>query len=130
MLYPFTFHPRFKERVWGGRTLETLYRKPLPTGVPIGESWEISDRPGDASVIANGAFGGRDLRWLMEEHGEEVLGGVPAAEGRFPLLCKILDARQALSLQVHPPEAIFWITGLLYLNYFHTYLLIYGRKTH
>jgi mannose-6-phosphate isomerase len=106
MLYPFTFHPRFKERVWGGRTLETLYRKPLPTGVPIGESWEISDRPGDASVIANGAFGGRDLRWLMEEHGEEVLGGVPAAEGRFPLLCKILDARQALSLQVHPPEAM------------------------
>ena len=72
MFYPLIFHPRFKERVWGGRTLETLYRKPLPAGVPIGESWEISDRPGDASVIANGAFGGRDLRWLMEEHGEEV----------------------------------------------------------
>jgi mannose-6-phosphate isomerase len=106
MLYPFTFHPRFKERVWGGRTLETLYRKPLPAGVSIGESWEISDRPGDESVIANGPFGGRDLRWLMEEHGEAVLGGVPAPGGRFPLLCKLLDARQALSLQVHPPEAM------------------------
>ena len=104
-LYPLTFEPRFKERVWGGRSLETLYGKPLPPDVPIGESWEISDRPGDESVIANGSLAGRTLRSLMEERLGDVMGNTtPIAEGRFPLLCKILDARQKLSLQVHPPE--------------------------
>jgi mannose-6-phosphate isomerase len=106
VLYPLTFHPIFKERVWGGRELERLYGKPLPPGRPIGESWEISDRPGDASVIANGPFAGKDLRWLMENHRAELLGAAkPATAGRFPLLCKILDAREKLSLQVHPPAA-------------------------
>jgi mannose-6-phosphate isomerase len=106
-LYPTVFQPIFKERVWGGRTLERLYRKPLPAAVPIGESWEVSDRPGDESVIANGPFAGRTLRWLMDTHGAEVLGtAAPAAGGRFPLLCKILDARERLSLQVHPPPRL------------------------
>ena len=106
MLYPLTFHPRLKERLWGGRRLETLYGKPLPPDLPIGESWEISDRPGDESVIANGPFAGRTLRWLMETHGSALLGeAAPAGDGAFPLLCKILDARERLSLQVHPPAA-------------------------
>jgi mannose-6-phosphate isomerase len=104
MLYPLKFEPRFKDRIWGGRELERLYGKHLPAGQRIGESWEISDRPDDASVIANGPLAGEDLRWLMERHGAEVLGTAqPAASGRFPLLCKILDAREKLSLQVHPP---------------------------
>ncbi len=106
MLYPLTFQPVFKERVWGGRELERLYGKKLPTGAVIGESWEISDRPGDASVITNGPLTGKDLRWLMENHSAKILGNAkPAAEGRFPLLCKILDAREKLSLQVHPPAS-------------------------
>jgi mannose-6-phosphate isomerase len=105
-MYPFIFHPLFKDRVWGGRELERLYGKKIPAGQPIGESWEISDRPGDASVIANGPLAGKDLRWLMEHHAAEILGTAkPAAEGRFPLLCKILDARDKLSLQVHPPAS-------------------------
>jgi mannose-6-phosphate isomerase len=104
-LYPLTFEPVFKPRVWGGRTLETLYGKQLPSSGPIGESWEISDRPGDESLIANGPLAGRSLRWLMEQHGAEVVGDTPPAPGgRFPLLCKILDARDKLSLQVHPPS--------------------------
>src|SRR5690348_14300663 len=102
-LYPLTFQPIFKERVWGGRNLERLYQKSLPSDVPIGESWEISDRPGDASVIANGPLAGRDLRWLMEHHVEELLGPGHAKTERFPLLVKILDAREKLSIQVHPP---------------------------
>jgi mannose-6-phosphate isomerase len=107
VFYPLTFRPVFKERVWGGRGLERLYAKPLPPGKPIGESWEISDRPGDASVIANGPLAGKTLRWLMENHAAEILGEAkPAAEGRFPLLCKILDAREKLSLQVHPPASM------------------------
>jgi mannose-6-phosphate isomerase len=104
VLYPLIFQPVFKERVWGGRELERLYGKKLPPGEVIGESWEISDRPGDASVIANGPLAGKDLRWLMEHHAVEILGSAkPAPGGRFPLLCKILDAREKLSLQVHPP---------------------------
>jgi len=104
VLYPLTFQPIFKERVWGGREIERLYGKKLPPAKPIGESWEISDRPGDASVIANGPLAGKDLRWLMENHRAELLGQAkPASGDRFPLLCKILDAREKLSLQVHPP---------------------------
>src|SRR6195952_2408961 len=106
MLYPFVFRPIFKDRIWGGRALEQLYKKSIPASIPIGESWEISDRPGDASVIANGPLAGKDLRWLMMHHAAEMLGGAkPAADGRFPLLCKILDARDKLSLQVHPPAS-------------------------
>ncbi|MEI8289001.1 MAG: type I phosphomannose isomerase catalytic subunit [Verrucomicrobiota bacterium] len=106
MLYPLIFLPAFKDRIWGGCELERLYAKKIPAGKPIGESWEISDRPGDASVIANGPLAGKDLRWLMENHAAEILGDAkPAAEGRFPLLCKILDAREKLSLQVHPPAS-------------------------
>lgn len=103
MLYPLTFQPIFKERVWGGRKLQALYQKPLPPTVPIGESWEISDRPGDVSVIANGPLAGKDLHWLMQNHGPELLGGAKTQAGRFPLLVKLLDARDKLSLQVHPP---------------------------
>src|SRR6188474_2599774 len=103
MLYPLTFYPILKDRVWGGRKLESLYRKRLPAGPPIGESWEISDRPGAVSVIANGPLAGKDLHWLMEHHGSELLGNAKAANGRFPLLIKILDAQDTLSLQVHPP---------------------------
>ncbi len=105
-LYPLTFHPIPKPRPWGGRALAELYQKPLPAGVPIGESWEISDRPGAASVMAHGPLAGRDLRWLMEHHGSAVLGAARAAGGRFPLLVKILDAREVLSVQVHPPPAV------------------------
>ena len=105
MLYPFTFHPTFKQRVWGGRELERLYHKPLPPGVPIGESWEISDRPGDVSVVSNGPLAGKDLRWLMEKHAADLLGDARPQGGRFPLLLKILDAQEKLSLQVHPPAA-------------------------
>jgi mannose-6-phosphate isomerase len=103
MLYPLTFHPIFKERVWGGRNLERLYCKALPPGVPIGESWEICDRPGDVSIVANGPLAGKDLRWLMENHASDLLGSAKSESGRFPLLIKILDAQEVLSLQVHPP---------------------------
>src|SRR5215469_18659246 len=105
-LYPLVFQPIFKERVWGGRELERLFNKKLPATKPIGESWEISDRPGDESVVANGSFAGKTLLWLMENYPAEILGRArPAADNRFPILCKILDARDKLSLQVHPPAA-------------------------
>jgi mannose-6-phosphate isomerase len=105
MLYPLVFQPIFQERIWGGRSLERLYHKPLPEGVPIGESWEICDRPEAQSIIVNGPLAGRTLQWLMENHSRELLGRAKPLAGRFPLLIKILDAREKLSLQVHPPAA-------------------------
>lgn len=105
MLYPLTFQPIFKERIWGGRNLERLYRKLLPPKVPIGESWEITDRPEGVSVIANGPLAGKDLRWLMENHRANLLGKASSAQ-RFPLLVKILDCQETLSVQVHPPAKV------------------------
>lgn len=103
MLYPLTFEPILMERIWGGRRLGELYGKKLPPDVPIGESWEITDRPEGVSAITNGPLEGKDLRWLMEHHRDELLGSAADYDGRFPLLIKILDSSQKLSLQVHPP---------------------------
>ena len=106
MLYPLTFHPIFKERVWGGQKIGQLYSKPVPQGLRIGESWEISGHANDVSVIANGPLAGKNLRWLMENHRDELLGSAKDQNGRFPLLVKILDAQRVLSFQVHPPASV------------------------
>ncbi len=105
LLYPLVFQPIFKERVWGGRNIERLYGKALPPNQVIGESWEITDRPEGVSVIANGVLAGKTLRWLMEQHAVELLGAKGGGVKIFPLLVKILDAQDKLSLQVHPPAA-------------------------
>jgi mannose-6-phosphate isomerase len=102
---PLTFEPIFMERIWGGRRLETRFGKPLPPRVRIGESWEISDRPEGQSVVREGPFRGKTLHELWAEHRKEIFGDVPAS-ARFPLLIKLLDAEQTLSLQVHPPEPV------------------------
>lgn len=102
-LYPLLFKPIFKERIWGGRHLEQLFQKPLPASLKIGESWEISDRPEAESEVANGPLAGKSLTWLLQNHPRELLGEAKPLNGRFPLLVKILDARDRLSLQVHPP---------------------------
>ncbi len=104
--YPLTFHPIFQERIWGGRALAELFGKPLPPEAPVGESWEISDRPDAVSRVANGPWAGWDLHTLLQIHAREILGRAPAPAGRFPLLVKILDAREVLSVQVHPPPAV------------------------
>ena len=105
-LYPLTFTPIFKERVWGGRNLERLFSKGLPLGKVIGESWEISDRNDDCSIVDQGDLKGVSLHTLVSERQEELMGTSELLEGRFPLLVKILDAQQKLSLQVHPPASI------------------------
>lgn len=102
---PLVFSPLAVPRVWGGRRLEDRFGKALPAGEAIGELWEIVDRPEAQSVITSGAPGGWDLHRLWVEHRGEVFGtrGLGSAAERFPILLKLLDAREALSVQVHPP---------------------------
>lgn len=102
---PIVFEPIFMERVWGGRRLQSLYGKGLPPAVPIGESWEIVDRPEAQSVVHNGPLRGATLHELWREHRPEIFGNIPDTP-RFPLLVKLLDAQENLSLQVHPPKGI------------------------
>jgi mannose-6-phosphate isomerase len=104
MLYPLTFQPIFQERIWGGRKLETLYGKTLPPGKIIGESWEISDRADANSIVTNGPLAGKTLAELMHSHRDAIMGRARSPDGRFPLLIKLLDAQDNLSLQVHPPQ--------------------------
>jgi mannose-6-phosphate isomerase len=101
--YPLRFRPIYQMRVWGGRQLAAIYGRTLPGNDPIGESWEIVDRPGAVSVVTNGPLAGKDLHDLLELDTPGLLGDAPSHNGRFPLLIKILDARDVLSLQVHPP---------------------------
>lgn len=102
---PLTFEPIFVERVWGGRRLESELDKKLPTQKRIGESWEIVDRPEAQSIVRNGALRGKTLHELWTQDRNEIFGDVPDAP-RFPLLVKLLDAHDNLSLQVHPPEKV------------------------
>ena len=106
MLYPYKFQPILAERVWGGHEL-SRFGKQLPTAKPIGESWEISDRPEAQSTIINGPQRGQTLHELIQSAGWQTIVGSALPVGtRFPLLVKLLDARERLSLQVHPPAAI------------------------
>src|SRR5213076_2921170 len=102
---PVVFEPIFKERIWGGRNLAASLGKKLPANKRIGESWEIVDRPEAQSIVREGALAGRSLHDLWINFREELFGEVPDAR-RFPLLIKLLDAQEKLSLQVHPPPEI------------------------
>lgn len=96
-------------RVWGGDSLRQLYRREFPADLgPVGESWELSDRPEAASRVDGGPWHGRGLHELWQQHRASVFGSrlLDHPATRFPLLLKILDASQPLSLQVHPPAAM------------------------
>ena len=98
-----TFAPLFIERVWGGRGLQKTFGKPLPAGALIGESWEVVDRAEEQSVVASGPLAGAELHLLWSEERERIFGARAARAGpRFPILAKLLDARDTVSVQVHP----------------------------
>ncbi len=96
------------ERVWGGRRLESVLGKTLPPGSPFGESWEVVDREDAQSVVHEGEWRGATLHKLWTEHRAEIFGAAYASHPapRFPILIKVLDARERLSVQVHPPAGI------------------------
>ncbi|MCO6146850.1 type I phosphomannose isomerase catalytic subunit [Flavobacterium sp. NRK1] len=107
-LYPLVFEPILQDRIWGGTKLKTdLGKTNLPTET-TGESWELSDVKGNVSVVANGEYKGKTLTDLLEEYPAEVLGyKVHEKYGKeFPLLFKFLDAKDDLSIQVHPNDEL------------------------
>jgi len=104
-LYPLRFEPIYQYRPWGGRRLADLLTAPLPNDDPIGEAWILSDRDGHRSQVANGTLKGRTISQLMEQSPEQLLGKLAQRFRRFPLLLKFLDAREMLSVQVHPADA-------------------------
>ena len=103
---PLSFAPLYQERVWGGRALEETLGRALPSRHFFGESWEMVDRSEAPSVIGEGACKNISLNELWLQHRERVFGRRAPDCGRFPLLAKILDARETLSVQVHPPEEV------------------------
>tara|TARA_R110000765_G_scaffold46765_3_gene96399 strand:+ start:2277 stop:3245 length:969 start_codon:yes stop_codon:yes gene_type:complete len=104
-LYPLKFRPILKERLWGGTKLKEVLGKPIESEI-TGESWELSTVKGDISVIANGSLEGKSLQDLIESNSEELLGkSVVERFGKeFPILIKFIDAKQDLSIQLHPND--------------------------
>jgi mannose-6-phosphate isomerase len=116
-LYPLKFKPRLVEKIWGGRKFESVLNRQLPPAKPIGESWELYDFPPGvvegstdwvSAEVANGPLARRSLHALLTEFGTDIHGAVPlvpvagSAVGQFPILIKYLDAKEDLSVQVHP----------------------------
>lgn len=106
-LYPLQFEPILKDRIWGGTKLKTYLNKPIASEI-TGESWEISTVENDVSIIANGVFKGKSLNELINDFPEQVLGTKVFEQfgKQFPLLFKYLDAREDLSIQVHPNDEL------------------------
>src|SRR2546423_6429304 len=103
---PLVFEPLFMERVWGGRRLASELGKKLPPGKLIGESWEIVDRANAQSIVRQGPLSGHTLHELWRDHRRAVFGDEITDAPRFPLLAKLLDTQEKLSLQVHPPAEV------------------------
>lgn len=106
-LYPLKFTPILKERLWGGTKLQSVLHKKIESDI-TGESWEISAVEGDVSVVANGTLAGTSLKELIDTYGEALLGtSVMERFGAdFPILIKFIDAKQDLSIQLHPNDAL------------------------
>ncbi|MBE6388543.1 MAG: mannose-6-phosphate isomerase [Lentisphaerae bacterium] len=104
-LYPLTFVPVYMERVWGGNMMTELLERELPDcDAPIGESWELVDRDEVNSVVAAGEFAGKTLGELVKIYGSSLVGSKYVEGRKFPLMVKLIDAGERLSLQVHPDE--------------------------
>lgn len=110
--YPLIFQPYYKPVMWGGGNLGKILKRELPaeTADPIGEAWELCDREDVQSKVLNGPAAGKTLTGLVQNFPQELLGS-KFKGGRFPLLVKIIDAGQKLSLQVHPDETACELLG-------------------
>ncbi len=101
-VYPLLFKPVYQNYIWGGDRIPRTFNRKLPDGI-YAESWEVSDRPEGMSVIENGALAGQSLAEVIQREPETYVGAVGDGH-RFPLLIKLIDARETLSVQVHPND--------------------------
>ncbi|WP_149277595.1 type I phosphomannose isomerase catalytic subunit [Pareuzebyella sediminis] len=106
-MYPLKFEPILKERLWGGTKLKDVLGKPITSDI-TGESWELSAVEGDISIVSNGEFSGRTLQDLINTYTSDILGdSVYKRFGTdFPILIKFIDAKQDLSIQLHPNDTL------------------------
>ena len=106
-LYPLKFQPILKDKIWGGQKLQQFLNKPT-TSTEAGESWEISDVEGDTSVVSNGPLKGTSLKTLMATYTSDLIGEKNFRQfgTKFPLLIKFIDAKQDLSVQLHPNDQL------------------------
>jgi mannose-6-phosphate isomerase len=102
--HPLVFTPYLRPQIWGGRALAERFGKPLATAEPYGESWEISGHPHHISVVSEGPHAGETLADLCEKYPHEIFGRTIPGDGKFPLLIKLLDCHELLSVQVHPND--------------------------
>jgi len=102
-MHPILFNPEYKELVWGGTKLKTLFNKAIPY-THTGESWEIASHKHGQSIVRNGPYSGLTLKELLEQHGDEIVGKTYGPHDLFPLLVKLIDATADLSVQVHPND--------------------------
>ncbi len=107
-IYPMKFKPVYKQKVWGGQKLKTVLNKNIQPNIPVGESWELVDRGNDLSIIQNGYFADKTIRYVIEELGVDLIGTKTKLNpfDRFPLLIKFLDSSDKLSVQVHPDDIL------------------------
>ena len=103
-LYPLRFEPIFKHNLWGGRRLPAFLNRTPPNDDAIGEAWVLSDVDGNLSRVADGPLADTTLRELLTRDPARIVGKAAAPQGKFPLLLKFIDARQELSVQVHPTD--------------------------
>lgn len=100
-MYPIKFENIYYNKIWGGRDLES-FRRNLPDG-EVGESWDIACHPNGTGIVANGEFKGKSFNELIEEKGKDLLGKNYNGE-MFPLLVKLINSKDKLSVQVHPND--------------------------
>ncbi|MFK7783046.1 type I phosphomannose isomerase catalytic subunit [Psychroserpens sp.] len=107
LLYPLKFEPILKDKIWGGNKLKTLLDKDSNLS-NVGESWEISDVDGDTSIVANGRLKGESLKSLLAKYQRFLVGNknYKAFGDKFPLLIKFIDAKEDLSIQLHPNDEL------------------------
>jgi mannose-6-phosphate isomerase len=101
-LYPFLLEPAYKDYIWGGSRIPALFNRNQPKGI-YAESWELSDRAEGMSHVGNGSLKGESLADLVTRFGPKLLGR-KIKSASFPLLVKLIDARERLSVQVHPDD--------------------------
>jgi mannose-6-phosphate isomerase len=103
MYYPLKFEPIYKQIIWGGNKLEKLYNRNLPFS-NTGESWDVSCRKDDMGIICNGTYSGKTIKEIVFSEQLNFLGTKISKQDEFPLLIKLIDANDNLSVQVHPND--------------------------